>query len=470
MDAKVSLRVFVLSVLLGIILMVYFAAAAVQALTKPRDVGVVESTALRVAGFPALVKESWTEAMDRISGRENYKYLSVPRPKADYSAFTPIPSAAGVPQTGLLMHGDVAATDTGWRLFGGAILVDAKVTNAVALVDPSFHVRKIWQVNEKGAALVDEAAQDRKVIHGLALLPDRSIVVSMDDGSSIQRLDSCGHRLWLRDGRYNHVVNYNPDDGTLWTLRYNGFDEARATPVNAGAPTTGFVQLDAESGRIKRQFTVRQIMDANPNVTFFDIPRADPNLLRTNAKGSLGDWMVDPFHFNDVEPLTAAMASAFPQFVAGDLLISARTLNALFVLDPKTLHIKWYIVGATLRQHDPDWEPDGTITVFNNRMGLGSSQIVSIDPKTMTAKVLLDGAKIGFYSRIRGRQMHSANGDLIIASPQQGMGFEVSPDGKDLMQYANTGPAGTGLNLALTEFTWLPPDSFTPGEATCATH
>ena len=180
--------------------------------------------------------------------------------------------------------------------------------------------------------------------------------------------------------------------------------------------------------------------------------------------------MYDPFHFNDVEPLTAAMASAFPQFAAGDLLISSRTLNALFVLDPKTLHIKWYVVGATLGQHDPDWEPDGTISVFNNRIDRGSSQIVSIDPKTGARTVLLDGAKIGFYSRIRGRHMHSASGNLVIASPQQGESFEVNPAGKVVMQYADMGPAGTNLNLTMTELTWLPPDTFTKGDVTCATH
>jgi hypothetical protein len=233
---------------------------------------------------------------------------------------------------------------------------------------------------------------------------------------------------------------------------------------------TGFVQLDAETGHIIRQFTVSQIMNANPRITFFDIPRADPNRVRTDAKGALGAWMVSPFHFNDVTPLTTAMAAAFPQFTPGDLLISSRTLNALFVLDPKTLHIKWYVVGATLRQHDADWEPDGTISVFDNRMGLGSSQIVSINPKTMTRKVVLDGAKMGFYSRIRGHHMYSHSGDLIIASPQQGLGFEVSPAGDVLMQYNNSGPAGTDLNLALMEFTWLPPGTFTQGKETCATH
>lgn len=469
MDRKISVRVLVVGALLCIVLMDFVAWTAVQALTNPRDDDPVASTALGIAVFPTLVHTAWTEAMDRISGRESYKYLSVPQPKIDYSAFKPIPSAAGIPQTGLVMRGDISAVDKGWRLFGGAILIDGKVSDAVALVGPHFRVRNIWHVTEGGASLIDAASQERKVIHGLALLPDHSIVVAMDDGDSIQRLDMCGRRQWLHAGHYNHVVSYDPDDGTVWTLRWGGPHQASETPVNEGAPARAFVQFDAKSGRILRRFTVRQIMDANPNITFLDIRHADRNLVRTDAKGALGYWGPDPFHFNDVEPLTAAEASAFPQFAAGDLLISARNLNALFVLNPKTLHIKWYVVGATLRQHDPDWEPDGTIAVLDNRLDRGASRIVSIDPTSGTRKVLLDGAKIGFYSRIRGRQTRLADGDLIIASPQQGLGYEVSAKGKVLMKYADRGPAGTHLNLALTELSWLPPGTFTQGDATCAT-
>jgi hypothetical protein len=462
------LRAFLLSILLGIVLIAYVASAAVQALTDPRTVGVIGSAALQVALFPSLIQKCWTEAMDRLSGLERYKYLSVPQPKADYSTFRPVASVSGLPRTGLAMRGNTAAVDRGWRLFGGAVRVDDKVTNAVVLLDPDFHVRKIWQLSEAGVS--NAAAREREVVHGLALLPDRSIVVTMDDGSSIQRLDSCGNRLWLRQGTYHHVVSYNPDDDTLWTLRFDGFANPPKLFPKTGPLIDGFVQLDAATGRIVRQFTAGQILDANPNVTFFEILRADRNLVRTNAKGSTSDWMTSSFHFNDVQALTAEMAPAFPQFAAGDLLISSRTLNALFVLDPKTLHIKWYVVGETLRQHDPDWESDGTISVFDNRLGQGSSHVISIDPKTKTSKVLLDGKKIGFYSRIRGRQMHSASGNLIIASPQQGMAYEVNAAGNDLMQYANLGPAGTGLNLALTEFIWLPPDAFTQENLACAKH
>lgn len=471
MDRLIPLRMAVLGVMLTLVLAVFAAwgtwRGALGTLTGERPVGRFEQTSLAVAQFPALVQQAWTQTMDSLTGREAYKYLSVPRPVSDLSGFTPIPSAPGVPPTGLVMHGDTSQADPGWRLFGGAIMVAGKPTNAVALVSPAFKVTRIWNVNEKGAQLSDAARQERKIIHGMALLPGGSLIVSMDDGSSIQRIDACGNRVWLQPGLYNHVVSYNPDDSSVWSILH-GASDVPQTPVNTAAPSTAFVQLDAATGKIRQTITLRQIMDANPDLTVFDIPRFDHNMVRTNASGFHGHWLIDAFHFNDVEPLTEAKAAAFPQFAPGDLLISSRTLNTLFVIDPATLHIKWLRTGATLRQHDPDWGANGTITVFDNRLGRGASQIVSIDPKTDARKVVLDGSTIGFYSRIRGKHMRSARGDLMVASPQQGRAFEIGPDGNLLMDYYDLGPKGEGLNLALTQFTWAPPDTFNQQELSCA--
>jgi hypothetical protein len=45
----------------------------------------------------------------------------------------------------------------------------------------------------------------------------------------------------------------------------------------------------------------------------------------------------DPLHLNDIKVLREEMASAFPTFAAGDVMISMRNLNAIAVLDQETL-------------------------------------------------------------------------------------------------------------------------------------
>ena len=59
-----------------------------------------------------------------------------------------------------------------------------------------------------------------------------------------------------------------------------------------------------------------------------------------------------------------------------------------YLVDRKTRIVKWWHIGPWIRQHDPDWSVDGTITLFdNNRDGtdrgelLGSSRIIAVDPR-----------------------------------------------------------------------------------------
>src|SRR5690606_39813819 len=88
----------------------------------------------------------------------------------------------------------------------------------------------------------------------------------------------------------------------------------------------------------------------------------------------------DPFHPNDAEPLRADMADAFPMFEAGDVLLSMRELNLITVVDIETGKMKWWRYGPWFKQHDPDFQPDGRITVLDNATGTGASRVLAIRP------------------------------------------------------------------------------------------
>lgn len=57
------------------------------------------------------------------------------------------------------------------------------------------------------------------------------------------------------------------------------------------------------------------------------------------------------------------MAAAFPEFAAGNLPISLREPNLVTVIAPNTGLVKWWQNGPWIKQHDPDFESDGTISV-----------------------------------------------------------------------------------------------------------
>ena len=128
-------------------------------------------------------------------------------------------------------------------------------------------------------------------------------------------------------------------------------------------------------------------------------------------------------------------------------------------MDPNTLKVKWWRIGQVRRQHDPDWNQRGTITVLNNNMHRGHSSIVEIDPRTYKSRVLVDGEKYHFYTHIQGKHQISPQGSVLITSPQQGRVFEVDANGKVVFEFLNVYDENNRL-LYVSEAMLLPLNYF----------
>lgn len=109
------------------------------------------------------------------------------------------------------------------------------------------------------------------------------------------------------------------------------------------------------------------------------------------------------------------------------------------------------MTGPMKGQHDPDFQADGTITVFDNRAGgkadisnaylgnLGGSRILKIDPTSRTVTTVFDGSgEEPFYSQYRGKHQILANGNILLAETDLGRAFEVTPDGKVVWEVINS--------------------------------
>ncbi|WP_137699750.1 arylsulfotransferase family protein [Marimonas lutisalis] len=464
-DRKEKLATWAGAVMAGFLVMVFFAWAALQALLQPATVGAPGRVALNLAMLPSKVAEAWDEAKGIVTGQEATRFLSVPRPDVDMAGFRPVRGPEGTAFSELMVRGDAHGADRGWRLLGGAMQADGRAGNMAVLLDPDLRVARVWDLHEDDVEVSNKARESRRVVHGLQILPDASIVFGFDHGAGLQRRDACNRPVWVTPGTYHHSVMVQPDQETLWALRDWGFaDEGEG--ANA-PPGTGPVELDLATGAVRREISLAAIMAANPRLGLFELARKDENAVETNATETIGQWLGDPVHFNDVEPLPAEMADVFDGFAAGDLLISARDLNTVFVVDPETLKVKWHHTGGMLRQHDPDWRPDGTISVFDNAMGLGTSRIITIDPETHATQITYDGEENGFYTRIRGKHMRTARGDLAIVSPQQGRAFELGPTGAPVLEFINLKPGVADKSFVLTEYLWLPETALDLEDVTC---
>jgi Arylsulfotransferase (ASST) len=276
-------------------------------------------------------------------------------------------------------------------------------------------------------------------LHGLAPLPDGSIVVNFDGGDALARIDACGRVIWRRPGGFHHAVSRSYD-GTLWSLL--------ALPDE---PDQLIVQLDQDGRVLRRISLLNDVIVPNHLQGIFAIRASE------GADGIA--FEADPFHMNDIEVLDPAKADAFPQFEAGDLLISLRSLNMLAVLDGDDYRLKWSRIGPWYRQHDPDFLEDGTISAFNNDMGSGSSEIIAVNPQTGALRTLFKGTEEApFYSWQRGKHQHLENGNILITEAEGGRVLEVDAGGHVVWQYQNVfddtrnGVIGNAIQLPLDFF------------------
>lgn len=150
----------------------------------------------------------------------------------------------------------------------------------------------------------------------------------------------------------------------------------------------------------------------------------------------------DPFHTNKATPLPQELAAAFPMFEAGDLLVSIRHLNAVFVIDPETRKIRRAYAGPFVRQHAPIWGHDGRIYVFSNQsasLEFSASEILALDPSTgdVVWRWRGDGQE-PFFSEYRGDLAWVSPGIMLVAETNRGRVFKLDvTTGKVIWDYRN---------------------------------
>ncbi|MCB2227045.1 MAG: aryl-sulfate sulfotransferase [Desulfarculaceae bacterium] len=329
-----------------------------------------------------------------------------------------------------------------YRVIFGAFDLEGNRYAAV-LLGPDGKLRHFWRVSQEDVPW--KHRDDANVFpHGFAVDRDGSIYVAYDNGTSLTKYDWCGNIVWRLRGGYHHSITLG-DDGTLWVWGPTLDDPRRKDCL---------VQIDQKTGKVLKAITLQRVVDANPEIDVMGIRQLDEHDRSTWVVDGGGQW-----HPNDIDPLPKAMAAAFPQFKPGDLLVSLRSVDLVMVLDPDTLKVKWWRQGLVRRQHDPDWDPDGTISVLNNNMHRDWSSIVEIDPRTYQSRVLLDGKKYGFYTHIQGKHQMLPDGGILITSPQQGRVFEVDRAGKVVFELLNVYD-DEGRLLNISEALSLPLDYF----------
>ena len=381
-----------------------------------------------------------------------------PNPSRDYVEF-PIPRLKDRRDAPRLFVNDNGGYLKGYRFIFGSFDFDTHLHGAI-LLNPDNELVNYWVVDEDHIKKTIQAERAdnpdvakykpaaRRLPQGVIVMRDGSIVFNDGDrGNGMHRMDRCGKTMWTSTGHYHHSITLDQDDQTLWTFG-----------------PQDMMQLDPESGAILKTISLEQLHRANPDLSVFTMRRDLSN----------GVWHYDPIHKNDIESLTNEHLSSFPQFERGDLLVSHRSSNLVFVFDPDTLKIKWWRAGQTRRQHDPDWQNDGSITIFDNNLKENFSEewdgalpdlpqgrfsrIFKLFPQTYGAEIIYDGEADDMYSGERSKHQILPNGNILMTSAHQGRILEVTGQGETVFELINQ--YDQSQSLILSEAIWLPPNYF----------
>lgn len=147
----------------------------------------------------------------------------------------------------------------------------------------------------------------------------------------------------------------------------------------------------------------------------------------------------DLTHMNSVQeiPENPWFDRGDERFRPGNLLISARDLDHVFIIDKRTHEVTWSFSSGLQKQHESlmvkaGYPGPGRILLFNNRIRSfyedRQSAIQEIDP--IANRLVWQYRSAGFHSPTSGVQQHLPNGNILITSTRGGRTFEVTRSGR----------------------------------------
>jgi len=256
-------------------------------------------------------------------------------------------------------------------------------------------------------------------------------VAFIDDRGPLVRLDACGEIQWVADGEFHHSLERDLDGNFILPILLPEPTRTNATPYPFKDDAIAIV---SPAGKLLETRSVAKMLIDNGYLALFYA--AYPSNL-------------DPIHLNDVEVARTDTAN----WRRGDWVVSIRPLSTVFIYRPSTGKIVWLKNGPWLRQHDPDFADDGTISIFSNdamgggnRYVWGYSRTLVVNPATNAVTSLYENRMKEGRIRTKTQGLHRilANGDVFIEQTDLGRLVRIGPEGL-VWSYYNKADAGVGV-------------------------
>src|SRR5579875_3094338 len=234
------------------------------------------------------------------------------------------------------------------------------------------------------------------------------------------------------------------EDGAIYTLTH---EIVRETPAGMRKFLSGPLLADSlvvlsPEGRERERISLLEAFRDSPYVLMLasvtkqsvteddaPVPVVSPSdSAASNDRPRKFPWRKDLLHANSVRVLPRALASKFPLFKPGQVLISLRNLDALVVVDRHSRSVVWASNGIWLAQHDAEFLENGHLLLYDNLGSLGTgTRVLEYDPLTQAIPwFYVNDHAAPFRALIRGMKQRLPNGNTLIVDPDHQRLLEVT--------------------------------------------
>jgi len=165
----------------------------------------------------------------------------------------------------------------------------------------------------------------------------------------------------------------------------------------------------------------------------------------------------DPAHFNSMNelPPNRWYDAGDERFRPGNILVSARNMNMIFVIDKESGEVVWSYSKGLDYQHEAimvekGLSGAGLITIFNNGLnnlfGYRRSRVQAIHPKK--EEIVWEYAPRHLFSATAGTARRLPGGNTLITSTYGGRVFEINDDREIVWEWVPPRPPGRAERYA----------------------
>lgn len=253
------------------------------------------------------------------------------------------------------------------------------------------------------------------------------------NGLGLAKLDKDSNLIWMYPGNVHHDVDV-AEEGTIYALSQKIVEELPAGLQRLYSPCLFdyLVVLSPDGKELKKPISILEALRASDYAANLDA--LGPSNKPVAPGGLNAPTMVelsrarDPLHANTVKVLSRQLAPKFPNFKAGQVLLTLRNLDLLVALDPDKETVVWGARGPWQAQHDAQFLDNGRLLLFDNLGSARSSRVLEYDPRTQAIPWSYPGDdNPPFLSPDRGMCQRLPNGNTLIVNSEGGEILEVTP-------------------------------------------